>query len=87
MVQALADLFARLEGEPGAEVRLAYLEIYNENVRDLFAPEKHKNLELREDPVQASPPRGPPGLLSGRGSCHGAAPRAREAWWALKCPL
>jgi hypothetical protein len=39
MVQALGDLFARVHGEPGAKVTLAYLEIYNENVRDLLAGE------------------------------------------------
>lgn len=53
MVQALADLFHRLEGEEGAAVRLAYIEIYNENVRDLLAPDRSRNLELREDPHQA----------------------------------
>lgn len=53
MVQALADLFSRLEGEEGAAVRLAYIEIYNENVRDLLAPDRSRNLELREDPNQA----------------------------------
>ncbi len=61
MVQALADLFARLEGEAGAEVKLAYLEIYNENVRDLLAGAPgaggaalgaaKPTLELREDPL------------------------------------
>lgn len=30
-------------------VRIAYMEIYNENIKDLLSPES-KNLELREDP-------------------------------------
>jgi kinesin family protein 18/19 len=60
MVCAIGELFQRLGAEPGAEVRLAYLEIYNENVRDLFAaagcgganPSGAKpSLELREDPL------------------------------------
>lgn len=65
MVQALGDLFARVHGEPGAKVTLAYLEIYNENVRDLLAgegpctptgdaaaaqPSAPASLDLREDP-------------------------------------
>ena len=66
MVQALGDLFARVHGEPGAKVTLAYLEIYNENVRDLLAGEGPSvagpsggdvapaqpatSLDLREDP-------------------------------------
>lgn len=59
MLQALDDLFARLRSVPGASVKLAYLEIYNENVRDLLAaasggPSSSPapgSLELREDPV------------------------------------
>jgi kinesin family protein 18/19 len=61
MVLAIGELFERLGAEPGAEVRLAYLEIYNENVRDLFAAAGcsgvnpsggvKPSLELREDPL------------------------------------
>jgi len=66
MVRALGDLFDRLQNEPGSKVRLAYLEIYNENVRDLLAGEGPcvgcgddqsapvvpigSSLDLREDP-------------------------------------
>ena len=39
-------------------MRLAYMEVYNENVRDLFAPEKCRNLELREDPMTVGCPFG-----------------------------
>ena len=60
MVLALSDLFALLAGEAGASVTLAYLEIYNENVRDLLAGGAvggaacggAASLELREDPAQ-----------------------------------
>jgi len=62
MVLAIAELFDRLGSEAGAEVSLAYLEIYNENVRDLFAAAgvsgsnggsngAKASLELREDPL------------------------------------
>jgi len=58
MVQALADLFHRVPAaEAGARIRLAYLEIYNENVRDLLANSEAEGaasaagLELREDPL------------------------------------
>lgn len=62
MVLALAELFALLgdeRGHPGCEVRLSYLEVYNEAVRDLFAaagvtaaPKAGGGaLELREDPL------------------------------------
>lgn len=31
------------------KIRIAYMEIYNENLKDLLSPES-KNLDLREDP-------------------------------------
>ncbi|KAI8924408.1 P-loop containing nucleoside triphosphate hydrolase protein [Entophlyctis helioformis] len=56
MVLTLADLFAKIAGdnEGGAgsfEVVLSYLEIYNENIRDLLSG-KPDYLELREDAVR-----------------------------------
>jgi hypothetical protein len=52
MVQALRDLFERMRGtalDSSYKVALTYLEIYNEQVKDLLAPAGKKPLEIRED--------------------------------------
>ncbi|CAB0003845.1 unnamed protein product [Nesidiocoris tenuis] len=49
MVRALNDLFTSIAGnEPPHQVKLSYLELYNENIRDLLNPSAGF-LELRED--------------------------------------
>ena len=48
MVRALNQLFAALKSEARAKVTMSYLEIYNENIRDLLSPSGGP-LELRED--------------------------------------
>ncbi|XP_037082432.1 kinesin-like protein KIF19 [Pollicipes pollicipes] len=51
MVRALNDLFKAMEArreEIDFKMTLSYLEIYNENIRDLLKPSSH-TLELRED--------------------------------------
>ena len=53
MVLALKDLFLKLQqrcGDRDFVVRLSYLEVYNESVRDLLSP--GRPLVLREDSKQ-----------------------------------
>lgn len=54
MVRALADLFTIIETskEKQFKIKLFYVEIYNETLRDLLA--KGETLELREDPDRGS---------------------------------
>lgn len=58
MQRTVLDLFRRIADtrarDPGRAVRVvaSYLEIYNENIRDLLAPRGGAPLNLREDPVQ-----------------------------------
>ena len=49
----LEELFKKIElysSEKEYNVRLSYLEIYNENIRDLLTNNSEENLDLREDP-------------------------------------
>jgi len=53
MVLTLKELFKKIESnssEREYNVKLSYLEIYNENIRDLLSSTNEENLELREDP-------------------------------------
>ncbi|KAJ1848110.1 tubulin-dependent ATPase kip3, partial [Coemansia sp. RSA 2703] len=51
----MRELFERIsaaEDERSVDVRLSYLEVYNETIRDLLAPENVQGLALREDAQQ-----------------------------------
>jgi kinesin family protein 18/19 len=51
MVRSLSDLFSMIDETKAARefrIKLSYVEIYNESLRDLI--EKGENLEMREDP-------------------------------------
>ena len=53
MVLTLKELFKKIESyssEREYNLKLSYLEIYNENIRDLLSNTNEENLELREDP-------------------------------------
>ena len=56
MVWTLKELYKRINEFKNREylIKLWYVEIYNENIRDLLSNknEKNENLELREDPVE-----------------------------------
>jgi kinesin family protein 18/19 len=54
MARSLADLFTIIENTRDKEfkIKLFYVEVYNEILRDLMG--KGENLELREDPVKGS---------------------------------
>ena len=55
MVHSLSDLFSNIEKskqEREFTLKLSYVEVYNETLRDLL--EKGENLELREDPTKGS---------------------------------
>jgi hypothetical protein len=70
MVLAMEDLFAAIEStklDSAYELSLSYLEVYNETIRDLLAPEAHATA-----PVEGAPP--PPAALDAAG---GATPRVR----------
>ena len=47
------ELFRKIESDRFKEfiVKVSYLEIYNENIKDLLTIED-KNLDLREDPLK-----------------------------------
>lgn len=54
MVLAMQDLFHKidaLKSERDFRVKMSYLEIYNEQVHDLFV-DNSADLPIREDPVQ-----------------------------------
>lgn len=54
MFLTINDLFTKIESFKFAKdfvVKVSYLEIYNENIKDLLTVED-KNLELREDPLR-----------------------------------
>ena len=53
MSLTLNELFNKINSYPEREyiVKLWYLEIYNENIRDLLV-NNSENLDLREDPVR-----------------------------------
>jgi kinesin family protein 18/19 len=54
MFLTINDLFTKIENFKYAKdfvVKVSYLEIYNENIKDLLTVED-KNLELREDPLR-----------------------------------
>ena len=55
MPRAIEDLMKRVEIDSvnhHYNLKLSYLEIYNENIRDLLATNSGENLPLREDPVE-----------------------------------
>ena len=55
MMLTLKELFNKIDSyssERDYNVKLSYLEIYNENIRDLLSPNSEENLELREDPAK-----------------------------------
>jgi hypothetical protein len=64
MVRTLADLYSRMDKRAAGEgasfkVKLSYVEVYNENVRDLLAPppapgSSDEYLDLREDPLRGN---------------------------------
>lgn len=53
MISTISELFLRVHNlnDPNGEVRISYLEIYNEMVRDLIKP-SDEIIELWEDPQQ-----------------------------------
>ena len=82
--RALAYLFENMEGASKREVRLSYVQIYNEQLQDLLKPSS--SVELREDPqvrcarlrrtrARARPPRASARESVGEGprSCRPAA--------------
>jgi kinesin family protein 18/19 len=54
MVRSLGDLFSLISSmkEKDFKVKLSYVEVYNENLRDLLG--NGENLDLREDPTKGS---------------------------------
>lgn len=47
------ELFKKIEQQKknkDFKILMSYLEIYNENIRDLLVPSNEKSLDLREDP-------------------------------------
>lgn len=54
MANSLADLFTLIESTKGRDfkIKLSYIEVYNETLRDLLG--KGENLELREDPTKGA---------------------------------
>ena len=56
MVWTLKELYQSINGYKNRDylIKLWYVEIYNENIRDLLSNknEKNENLELREDPIE-----------------------------------
>jgi kinesin family protein 18/19 len=54
MYLILKDLFAKilLDTEKDYDIKVSYVEIYNENIRDLLIPPTRENhfLDLRDDP-------------------------------------
>jgi len=53
MVLTLQELFKKISfysSDRDYKINLWYLEIYNENIRDLLSPNKEEYLDLREDP-------------------------------------
>lgn len=53
MVLTLKELFKKIDlnsSDREYNVKLSYLEIYNENIRDLLSNTSEENLDLREDP-------------------------------------
>ncbi len=54
MFRTLNDLFIKMEKikvVKEIEIKVSYLEIYNENIKDLLTSDD-KNLDLREDPIK-----------------------------------
>ncbi len=49
-LQELFDKITHYSTERDYKVKLWYLEIYNENIRDLLSPSNEEYLDLREDP-------------------------------------
>ena len=54
MFNTLKELFNKMikNNEKNFYIKLCYLEIYNENIRDLLNINNNNNLELREDPIK-----------------------------------
>lgn len=52
--KAVREVFNRITASPGREflLRVAYLELYNEEFRDLLAPNSNHKLQLHEDPAR-----------------------------------
>ncbi|CAD7942064.1 unnamed protein product [Amoebophrya sp. A120] len=50
----LQDLFGQVQQHPDKkfDIRCSFLEVYNENIRDLLSPKKDECLDLREDPIK-----------------------------------
>ena len=78
LLLAMADLFAKMAERDGAEhlVRVSYLEIYLEAIRDLLQPRPDAKLRIVDEPA-----RGPtvPGLHEEVIVGRGAAPRVTSA--------
>lgn len=54
MYRALNDLYNKIEAQKIVKefkLSVSYLEIYNENIKDLLSSEDH-NLDIREDPLR-----------------------------------
>jgi len=54
MHRILNDLFEHIDKNKinkDIKIKVSYLEIYNENIKDLMSPDD-KNLDLREDPMK-----------------------------------
>ena len=54
MFRSLNDLYNKIEKQKIIKdfiIKVSYLEIYNENIKDLLSADD-RNLELREDPIR-----------------------------------
>ena len=49
VINSLLDTVSN-DSENAYQIKLAYLEVYNENIKDLLDPSNTLQLELREDP-------------------------------------
>ena len=55
MMQTLGELFhiTRTQREKNYKISMSYLEVYNENIRDLLGD--NETCHLREDPIRLAP--------------------------------
>ena len=80
MVLAMEDLFAAIEStalDSAYELSLSYLEVYNEQIRDLLAPEAHATAPVEGAPTPTPAPGGAAGTAAGGGGgarAKGGAP-------------
>ena len=55
MLLSVEELFDQIEivsHEKDYQLKISYIEVYNENIKDLLNQRSHKYLDLREDPVR-----------------------------------